>query len=236
MQDSSFGRLIGVLFAPAKTFASIREKPTWLVPMLVLLLISAGVLVAIFQEADFGAMIQEQMAAQGRQGSAMSDEQQQMAERWGMGCVAVTAIGGPLVIWLIVAGIYMVFNLFGGELRYPVSLSVLLYGSMPAGIAGLLSIPVILARDEMSMSELQSGRFLQSNLGFLAPEGASAALTALLSAFDLFSLWGVVLLIIGYHAAARVKKGTAATVVIALWLLGVGLQVGLASLRGLQGG
>ena len=40
MEDSSFGRLIGVLVSPGKTFRSIAERPAWLVPFLVLMVLS----------------------------------------------------------------------------------------------------------------------------------------------------------------------------------------------------
>jgi hypothetical protein len=237
MHDSSFGRLIGVVVAPSKTFASIREKPTWAVPMVLLILISAVFAGVLFQKADMEQIIAEQMAAQGRNApQQMTPEQQRMAERIGVGCGAAAVILMPPIILLIVAGIYMVFNLFGGELRYPVSLSVLGYSAVPSMITLLLSIPVILARASLTTEEVQSGRVLKSNLAFLAPEGASPVVSTLLSNLDLFALWGLVLSIIGYHVAAKVKKGTAAAVVIALWLVGVGIQVGLVSLRGLSGG
>jgi hypothetical protein len=41
--DSGFGRLIGVLVSPGKTFESIARRPTWLVPLLVLVAVGAGV-------------------------------------------------------------------------------------------------------------------------------------------------------------------------------------------------
>ncbi len=41
MENSSFGRLIGVLVSPLKTFASIAERPTWLVAFLVVALAPA---------------------------------------------------------------------------------------------------------------------------------------------------------------------------------------------------
>ena len=74
----------------------------------------------------------------------------------------------------------MIFNLFGGQLRYKTSLSVVSYATMPAVLMALLSIPVILSRPELEMTQLQSGRVLASNLAFLAPEDASPRLVALL--------------------------------------------------------
>ena len=42
MEDSSFGRLLGVFVAPGKTFRSLAARPTWALPLLVLSLTSAG--------------------------------------------------------------------------------------------------------------------------------------------------------------------------------------------------
>jgi hypothetical protein len=73
---------------------------------------------------------------------------------------------------------------------------------------------------------------LPSNLGFLAPEGASAAVLSLLSAFDLFKLWTLVLLVIGFAAVARLKKGTAAAAVVGCWALYVLGKAGWAAIFG----
>jgi hypothetical protein len=76
---------------------------------------------------------------------------------------------------------------------------------------------------------------LRSNLAFLAPEGASKPLVALLASLDLFALWNVALLAIGYRVAARVSRTTAWLTVIILWLIFVAIIVGFSSLGGASG-
>ncbi|HSG39756.1 MAG TPA: YIP1 family protein [Thermoanaerobaculia bacterium] len=231
MENSSFGRILGVLVAPVKTFRSIAERPTWVVPLVVFVLAIALMTFMMFQKVDFAEAMREQMAAQGQ-------EVPPEAENMGgvmKGCAAVSAIVFPVILVLVLAGIYMIFNLFGGQLRYKTSLSVVSYATMPAVLMALLSIPVILSRPELEMAQLQSGRVLASNLAFLAPEDASPRLVALLGSLDFFSLWSLVLTIVGFHLAARVSKTTAAGVSIAVWVLGVLFAVAMAGFRP-QGG
>ena len=73
------------------------------------------------------------------------------------------------------------------------------------------------------------GDMLRSNLGFLAPPDAKA-LHSLLGSLDVFSFWTMGLLAIGLAAAARIRKGQAAGVVVSLWLVYVLAKAGLAAI------
>jgi hypothetical protein len=85
----------------------------------------------------------------------------------------------------------------------------------------LLSLPSLLGRRGFGFADYQQLGFfpatLPSSLTAVAPEGASASLLAVLSSIDLFSLWSMVLLSLGFAVVARVSRATAATTVVALW-------------------
>lgn len=70
------------------------------------------------------------------------------------------------------------------------------------------------------------GDLLTSNLGFLVPRDSSKPLHALFQSLDIFSLWSLCLFVIGFAAAASVKRGPAAGVIVTLWLLTVAIRVG----------
>src|SRR4029453_15340994 len=53
MENSGFGRLIGVLVSPGKTFQSIAERPTWALPLVVLLFLSAVIGYVTAQRTDY---------------------------------------------------------------------------------------------------------------------------------------------------------------------------------------
>jgi hypothetical protein len=234
MKDSSLGRFLAVLLEPSATFRSIAERPTWILPLVILLLLAAASTVAVLGSIDAGAMRAE-MEQQIEERGGQADEQAlDMAARFGTGCFAGSAIGGSLVFYLLIPAIFMIFNLFEGKVTYPQSLSTTLYGMTPIALKSVLSIPVVLSRESLTLAELQSGGgLLPSNLAVFAPEGAAAWLVALLSSVDLFTLWSVVLFVVGYSIVARVSKGVAAGVVVGFWLLAV---VGLAGLATLGGG
>ncbi|HVR96097.1 MAG TPA: YIP1 family protein [Thermoanaerobaculia bacterium] len=224
MNDSSFGRLIGVLVSPGATFKSIAQRPTWAVAMVVLIGLILVMTVLMFQRVDFAEMMRQQMAERGQDVPASMEN----AGGGMVGCYAAAGAVAWIAGLLILAALFLVFNLFGGQIRYVTSLSVLLHAMMPFAVSTLLGIPVILSRAAISMEEIKSGGLLPSSLGILAPEDASPRLLAFLTSFEFFTFWTLILLIIGYSLAARVSKKTATITVLSLWALTVLLRVGLA--------
>ena len=98
-------------------------------------------------------------------------------------------------------------------------------------MAALLTLPLLLTRPHITVKEAQGG-LLASNLGAFAPESTGAALKALLSSLDFFSLWSLALFIVGYRLTAKVSTATAVAVPVVLWLLFVAAKVGLAGVFG----
>ena len=231
MNDSSFGRLVGVLVSPGATFRSIAQRPTWAVAMVVLIGLILVMTVLMFQRVDFAEMMRQQMAERGQP----VPEEMENAGGGMVGCYAAAGAVAWVAGLLILSAIFLVFNLFGGQLRYVTSLSVLLHAMMPFAVSTLLGIPVILSREAISMEEVQQGGLLPSSLGILAPEDASPRLLALLTSFEFFTFWTLILLIIGYQIAARVSRTTATVTVLVLWALTVLLRVGLAGFSPMGG-
>jgi hypothetical protein len=236
MENSSFGRLLGVLFAPGKTFRSIAERPTWLVALLVLAVASAAVGYVAAQRTDYrDVMIQSARAKGGDVDEARMEPGIEMMEKAGPAISAVTTPVFVTLVVLIAALLYwLAFKLVGSDFSYKSSLSVTLYAGVPAILSLLLSIPVILSKESITYADVKQsggGSFLQSNLAFLAPEDAPSWLTALYGSLDFFALWGLVLSIIGYRALSRKPTGTVTVTVFVIWLIFVGVRVGLAAFR-----
>lgn len=234
MHDSSFGRLIGALVSPTRTFEAIARRPTWVVPLVVLMLLGIGASLLVFQHVDMAEVIARDTE---RQGQELTDEQIEkfagVAEKFGIGCVVVA----PPVGYLLFALVLMVaFKVIGGEIGFPASFSVTLHAMMPWAVASILTIPVALGTETFSYEQVKSSTFIASSAAAFAPEGTGPTLLALLASLDLFSLWTLALLVIGFSVAAKVSKGKAAVTVIALWVVYVGFKVGMAALGGLGGG
>lgn len=231
MHDSAFGRLIGALAAPTKTFESISGKPTWLVPMVAMVVFGVLVTALVVGKIDFAEATRDAIEARGSQISeeqleTIVDRQEKLGPIF---AIAGQVVVGPL-IFLLVAVIFMVlFKMLGGELTFVKSLSVYLYSLMPRLVAAVLTVPVVLGKSEISAVDAQSGRLLASNPASFVSEDTGPGLLALLASLDLFSIWTLILLVIGYSIVARVSKGTAAVGVVGLWLVYVLGKVGLAA-------
>ncbi|HET9767459.1 MAG TPA: Yip1 family protein [Thermoanaerobaculia bacterium] len=237
MENSAFGRLIGVLVAPQKTFRSIAERPTWLVAFLVLALSPLlGGLVAK-PKIDWEEVARHQIERSAVDLTPAQVEQQ----------VEITAKIGPFFIYaapvFMLVGVLLfalvfwgAFTLAGGEPGFKRSLAVTVHAMMPMVVAGLLAVPVILGMDTIPPEVLETGGYLKSNLGAFAPEGAGIVLVTFLSKIDVFTIWCLVLCAIGFTHAAKVKARTAAITVGLLWLVWVVVTVGLAGIGALMGG
>jgi hypothetical protein len=78
----------------------------------------------------------------------------------------------------------------------------------------------------------EMGDLLKSNPGFLVDAKSSPALHSLLQSLDVFSLWTIVLLVVGLSAAAKISRGRTAGLVLTLWVLYVLGKAGFAAAFG----
>ena len=233
MADSGAGRIVGVLTAPVKTFRAIAERPTWVAALIAVVVVSTLSTVVIFQRVDRDAFRQQVSAQMERRGQAPNEKALDMAEKF-MTCLPAIGIVVAVGFDFAAAGLLLVAsNLLGGAINYRTSLSVVLHAVMPFVLAGLLQIPIAFGRGAIDLQEMQrNGGLLPSSLAALAPADAGPVLLALLGSVDLFTLWTVALLILGFHLAAKVSKGVAAATVLSLWAILILLKVGAAALGG----
>lgn len=234
MEDSGIARIWGVLVSPASTFRAIAAKPSWIVPLLLLVGIGLAGSFLLTDKMDWGEITRESIAASGRE---VPEDQLEVIVDFQEKAGPIFLIGGSVVlqpiIFLLLALVFLVtFKVLGGELNFVRSFSVILHGLMPRAVMGLLSIPVILGRSEFGYEDLRDNSVLTSNLSSFAPDDAGPALIGLLSSVDVFSIWALGLLIVGFATVAKVSKASAATGVLGLWIVYVLGKVGLASLGG----
>ncbi|HYN21890.1 MAG TPA: YIP1 family protein [Thermoanaerobaculia bacterium] len=234
MKDSSFGRVVGALVSPGATFRSIAERPTWVAPFVVLLLLAFAVGVVIQLKTDPEEMVRQQMAMM-----KVEVPQEQMdkmiddAENRGTGAKVGFTILGVVVqaaIYALVALLFWVgFKLFGSEMDFMGSFATALHAYMPLALGSLLNLPVMLTRASLTFEEVSSGGVLVSSLKAFAPEDASRVTESLLGSFDLFTIWTLILLVIGYRAVAKVSTAVASGLVILYWLVYVGGKLALTA-------
>ena len=125
-------------------------------------------------------------------------------------------VGGLVVVavmWLVWAGVlYFLGLVAGGEANFAQSFAILTWSWLPYALRNLVLAAYV----------AYSGKMINLGLSFLVATGDQAKDTAnwlygLLSQFDLFYLWHLILVIVGLAAVGRFSK-TKATIVGLIYL------------------
>jgi hypothetical protein len=232
LTDSGAGRLLGVLVRPGDTFRSIAARPTWAAPLLVLVTLALAVGWMASARIDVAQLIRHQNEVTGGQLNAEQVEQriELVKKIEPFGVLAQGLIAAPALYLLCALLFWVGFKLLGSELSYRAAFSTALHGFLPLGVEALLAVPVLWSRASLTQDEARNLSFLVDSLAAAAPEGTGRVALALLGSVNLFSIWAIVLLVIGYGIVAKVSRGAAAAVVLAVWLLGIALKVALVAL------
>jgi len=215
---NSFQRIIGVLFSPDSTFASIARRPDWVVPLVLLLIISLAAGIIMAPRVDFASATREAM----EQNKNIPQERIESTVKMTASIAKVTTYLSPvlsLIGLLIISGVLLLaFRLFGGEGDFKQAFSVTCYSSIPTIIKSVVTLIIVVARGGMIPAQTLA-TLVRSNLGFLADMKTNPMAFALLSSIDIFSIWFLALLIIGFAYVSRLSKAKSAVIIISLWIV-----------------
>jgi hypothetical protein len=227
------GRIFGALFSPKATFESIARRPTWVLPVILLCIVQLGLVAVYGHRAGWRGLIEKQVADSSRfQQLSPADQQSQidMATKIASKIAYAEVIIGPFLVVLLFAGIFwLIFNLgMGGKFGFVTSLGVISHALMPGVLLGLVGLVIVCLKDPTTL-DLQ--HLVASNAGAYLPSDSSKALTSALRLVDIFLFWEMILVAIGYHAAApkKVSFGGALAWVLGLWFVLVLITGGLTA-------
>jgi hypothetical protein len=237
---SEIGRVFGVLFSPIKTFQDIGRKPTWLVPLIVVIALTLISQAMVMPRYDFERELDVRMEKAKEKGIQVDEKTRDMQLAVMKKAGPVMGIVGPLigipVVYLVLALIYFaVIRLSGGALGYVGSFSVVCFTGIPGGIKGLITGFAALGRESVIGSEVQS--LVPSNPGFfLSAEKLGPFAHTLMQFLDVFGIWGLALTAIGLASVSSWTRGKSATLAIIVYVLMALLLSGLAGLGAMFGG
>jgi Yip1 domain len=203
---SPFDRVIGVFFTPKPTFDDIARRPNWIVPMLILILVYAGLNVALVRRADWVEVSKDQIAKNkfaSRQIDQLPEDQksrafEQAAERAKIVRYVRAVIGWPLLLLFTSAVYFGVFKLIGGaRTNFGTAFAVTTFAHLPMGLRELIAIPVMFLKDPAS---IDPENFLASNPAAIFGSDLPTWQTVPLLFLDLFGLWALLLMAIGFSA------------------------------------
>ncbi len=134
---SHFGRILGAFFRPTRTFEEIAKRPTWLLPLALLILLGTGVGIELAQRVNWEQVISQRMDAspQAQQLSPAQRERQiELGEKFSkIVCYMAGLVGSPIML-LVFAAVYLgAFNLMANAgLRYSQSVGIVAHAMLPS--------------------------------------------------------------------------------------------------------
>lgn len=220
-----WARLTAVFTAPAELFTDLARRPRSALALLVLLLVAVGTTQAIHPlvvETQREAVtadpdLSPQQVERARQGMRF------MEGAFGRVLTGVGALLATLFNVLIVA-LFLIFGgnfLLGGESDFKTLFALTCHVQLVGVVRAVLTVPLMLAKGSMLVST--------SLAVLLPPEQWTRPLGILLGGLtDVFTIWMVVLTVMGVAAVYRWEKRKAAGLVVGLYLVGLALRMVLA--------
>jgi hypothetical protein len=227
--------LWGVIVRPRATLAylSAHGARSWWLPALLVVVLTAAPLVVSApitarQARDAILEAQEQMAEQ--RGQTLSDEQREQLVSVGASPLITTvfptigAIVGLLVGWLVWAGgLYLAGMALGGRSAFGTLFRTVVWTQVPFAVRGLVQTTYVLITGQVVANPGLSG-FVgrdRSAQGMVAapPALGQLALQSFLARVDLFTIWNLVLLVIGVRAVTQLSGRKSLLLTLLVWVL-----------------
>lgn len=218
-------RIINTFVAPTKTFTDIRHNASWFVPFLIIALFSLGFIFAIDKKIGWEQIMQNEIAknpqAQERL-EKMPPEQREQGLQIQLKITKTIAYANPvivLVIYLVVAAVLMAtFNFgFGTQVNFSKSMAIVTYGSLPSILSALLGTVTLFAGVDPEGINIRNP--VATNPAYLMNPMEHKFLYGVASAFDIVTLWVILLMAIGFSTNTKVKRGAAFAAIFGWYFL-----------------
>jgi len=220
---SQVERVVDTLIAPTKTFTDILRSTSWWLPFLISTVVAFAMAFSIGQKVGWSAVVENEIQANPRtaQQLANATPESAAAVRKEMLSIDEVELYGFSVVSLI--GLLLLALIlwptikfaFGGKATFGQVFSVLNYALLPAAIKGVIIVAALWIGS--SVENFRLGNMLGTNPGYYIE--SAGTLKTLLTSFDVFTLWTLVLLSIGLAIVAKTKRSTGFIVVFGWWLL-----------------
>ncbi len=211
-------RLINTFIAPSKTFADIRRNASWWVPWLISAIFALSFGIVAVQKIDMARFVQQQIekspSAQQRM-ERLSPEQRAQGMAIQATITKVTFYLIPLfslIAGLIIAAVLMaIFNfMLGAEVPFSRALAVTFYAGVPGILKSILLMVSLIASADPSTIDI-AGSPMPTNLAFFLDPQGNKFIYSILGSLDIFTIWFVVLLGMGFAIASSNRKPTVST-------------------------
>jgi len=225
------GRLVGAFFSPKVTFTDIAQRPSWIVPVLVMTVLGIGVAFAMNQKVNWRDIASKRIEESPRAANMTAEQKEQqlaMSEKISPAITyALGAIGPVLSVVLVAAVLLLAYNVIGGaNAKFGQAMGIVAHSYIPTILSTLFFILVLYLKPPGTV-DIENP--VATNVGAFLPDTVPKALLSIAKSIDIFSIWVMLLIAIGFFAVNPKKlKGKSLGIVISVWALYVAVKAGFA--------
>ena len=229
-------RIVNIFISPTKTFTDLRRNSSWWAPWILISVVALLFVYMVQVKIGFDQIVRNEFTNNARSEAQLNRlPANQRAERL-QGITKFTqvvAYASPLtglIAFVIIAAVLMASFNFGAGASIPLktSLAVVTYGNLPTviySLLGVLSLAVGINPEGFNIKNPVA----TNPAYFLDPTG-NRFVYGMASALDLFVLWTLILMALGYSSVSKLRRSTTIAVIIGWYLLWKLASSGLAVL------
>lgn len=221
---SQVERVVDTFVAPRKTFTDILRSANCWLPMVLIVLLTAGWAFSVDRTVGFAAANEVQMAKNPKYEEQMQQAPpEQRARRMAIGAAFTKWFSyfGFVIVFMVMALealiLWASFNFgLGAQTRFGQVFAVVVFAGLPRALIWVLSIILLFAgvgRDNFDMRNP-----VGTNLGYFLTDSPKWMQSAG-QFFDILGLWTLALLVLGMAIISRKKISQSATVVVGWFVL-----------------
>jgi len=214
---------------PKATFADIVQRPTWIVPVVLMTILGVATAFFMNQKVDWRDVASKRIEESPRAANLTAEQKEQQIamsakvspiEAYCFG--AIVPVVGVLIVSLV---LWQAYNIIGGaDTTFLAAMGIVSHAFVVTLVSGVLFIVILLLKAPGTI-DLENP--VATNVGAFLPETVPKALQSLGKSLDIFSIWMLLLIAIGFSAANPKKlKGKALSIAIAVWAVWVALKMG----------
>lgn len=227
MNDTLAGRLVDLVMNPGRLMDNVGAAPRWPVAGLILFLVMVAF---AWLTTPISGPEQMEMMRDSRFMRMMPEDQWQLQYEQAMNPApvsrAISAAGAGFSTWVMALVFGLILGFFarmgGGQGTMKQAIGIVTWGALiPFTIASIVKLPLILATESVFR--------VSFSLAAVVPglEAGDKLFTVLSSFSDVFTLWGLAVLVIGFRRVFGMSQAGAAIAVVLPWLLCTGVLTGV---------
>lgn len=216
-------RIINTFIAPSKTFNDLKRSAAWWGPFILSTVVTLVFIFVMdrqigFEQITRNAIAQSSRAEQFEKLPADQKERQIAISTKVTKYISYASPVFALIAYVVIAGVLLgVFNLgAGASVPFKTAWAIAWYGMLPFVVHALLACVSMMGVDKEAFNPRNP---VGTNPAYYMDPAGNKFLNGMASALDVFAIWSIVLIGIGFACNSKVKRSTAITVVAVAYLV-----------------